>query len=276
MNMVAAGPLRRLFALIAVVPLTLALALLVNGEVSLGMGTALAAPAPCTASSGTAFFASAGHGAEFDEGDTWQHGTFTFIESANSMRVREEISGDLVGRFPRGFFRGDQATITFDRTIRITAIFWWDNDPKPGQAGWSVNGIAGPTTGNQAGRCTGVNLTTDSLTIDAGGDSGGIDLWFVELATSTVPSPSTTGAQTPLVEAPTPQPTGSVAAVIGRPIGAVAGGGGGAAVTLPPTDTDEPGNAGGAPGLPLILVGLILMGVASVLVYRGRPRLQRD
>jgi hypothetical protein len=36
-------------------------------------------------------------------------------------------------------------------------------------------------TGNQAGICTSASLVTDSVFIDAGGNSGGIDFWFVEL-----------------------------------------------------------------------------------------------
>ena len=185
--MTAAIALRRTGVLIALLILTLFASLLVNGRVALGVGDALAAPAPCDASSGTAFFASAGEGTEFHEGDTWQGGTFTFIENDHHMFVREESTGDLVGRFPMGFLLGDVATIQFDRVIVITAIFWWDNDPNPGEAGWSFNGIAGPLTGNQAGACTPVHIVTDTVTIDAGGDSGGIDFWFQEAGQGCTP-----------------------------------------------------------------------------------------
>jgi hypothetical protein len=124
---------------------------------------------------GTWFFASAGAGAVFEEGDTWQGATFTFIEDDNFMRVREETNGDIVGRFPMGFLNGDRATIDFPAAVRITGILWHDNDPNPGEAGWSVNGIAGPLTGDGNGILTPVDLVTDTLEIDAGGDSGGID-----------------------------------------------------------------------------------------------------
>jgi hypothetical protein len=127
---------------------------------------------------GTWFFASAGVGTEFSQGDTWQGGTFTFIEDGNIMRVRSETNGDVVGRFPMGFLNGDRATIEFDSPIHVTGILWHDNDPNPGEAGWSVNGIAAPLTGNGNGILTAVDLTTSTLNIDAGGDSGGIDFCF--------------------------------------------------------------------------------------------------
>ncbi|HEY7522735.1 MAG TPA: hypothetical protein VH813_04945 [Candidatus Limnocylindrales bacterium] len=124
---------------------------------------------------GTWFFASAGVGTVFEEGDAWQGATFTFIEDDNVMRVRAETNGDVVGRFPMGFLLGDRATIEFAAPVRITGILWHDNDPNPGEAGWSVNGIAGPLTGDGNGIITPVNLVTDTLNVDAGGDSGGID-----------------------------------------------------------------------------------------------------
>ena len=86
----------------------------------------------------------------FHVGDTWQGGTFTSIENDHFMRVRDD-DGALVGRFPMGFLNGDQATIQFNRFIKIVAILWYDNDPNPGEAGWSFNGIAGPLTGVIAG-----------------------------------------------------------------------------------------------------------------------------
>ena len=139
------------------------------------------ATTPTVQCTGTLFFASAGADTEFHTGDTWQGGTFTFIENDHFMRVREEVTGDLVGRFPMGFLLGDMATITFDRTINITGIFWYDNDPNPGEAGWSVNGTPGPITGNGGSAFTPANLTTDTVMIDAGGDSGGIDFCYTEV-----------------------------------------------------------------------------------------------
>jgi hypothetical protein len=129
---------------------------------------------PCT----TWFFSSAAVGTEFFQGDTWQGGTFTFIESGNHMLVRLETDTAIVGRFPMGFINGDMATITFNQPIHIQKILWHDNDPKLGEAGWSFNGIAGPLTGNQNSVVTDVNLTTSVVNIDAGGDSGGIDFCF--------------------------------------------------------------------------------------------------
>lgn len=128
--------------------------------------------------SGTWYFGSAGVGTEFSQGDTWQGGTFTFIEDGNIMRVREETNGSVVGRFPMGFLNGDRATIDFANSIRISGILWHDNDPNPGEAGWSVNGVAGPLTGNGNSIITPVDLTVSQLNIDAGGDSGGIDFCF--------------------------------------------------------------------------------------------------
>jgi hypothetical protein len=159
----------------------LLLAMLLSLVATVGATTVAAAAAPCDGSSGTAFFGSAGAGAEFHEGDTWQGGTFTTIESDNHMIVRLETTGDLVGRFPMGFLNGDSATIDFDRNIRIVAVLFHDNDPNPGEAGWSFNGVAAPLTGNQTGVCVPWNEVTNQVNIDAGGDSGGVDFWFVEV-----------------------------------------------------------------------------------------------
>ncbi|MGH2382213.1 MAG: hypothetical protein ACRDG7_13465 [Candidatus Limnocylindria bacterium] len=126
---------------------------------------------------GTWFFDSSSAGTEFEEGDTWQGGTFTDIEMDNIVLVRLD-NGHLVGRFPMGFVNGDEATIDFGTDILITAILWHDNDPNPGETGWSFNGIAGPITGDGNTLVTLVNLTTDSVNIKAGGDSGGIDFCF--------------------------------------------------------------------------------------------------
>ena len=129
---------------------------------------------PCT----TWFFGSAAVGTEFFQGDTWQGGTFTTIENGNNMLVRDEADGTVVGRFPMGFLLGDSATITFAAPIHIQQILWHDNDPNPGEAGWSFNGIVGPLTGNQLSVYQDVDLTTSVVNIDAGGDSGGIDFCF--------------------------------------------------------------------------------------------------
>ncbi len=126
----------------------------------------------------TWFFGSAAAGTEFNTGDTWQGGTFTTIENNHHMLVRDEMDGTRVGRFPMGFLLGDSATITFAQPIHIQQILWHDNDPKAGETGWSFNGIAGPLTGNQASVYTDVDLTTTTVNIDAGGDSGGIDFCF--------------------------------------------------------------------------------------------------
>jgi hypothetical protein len=145
-----------------------------------GLEIANAAISPAYTCTGSLFFGTSSEGTEFNVGDTWQGGTFTFIENNHFMRVRED-DGALVGRFPMGFLNGDMATIEFDRVIRIVAILWYDNDPNPGEAGWSFNGIAGPLTGDGNGIWTFHNLVTNVVNIDAGGDSGGIDFCFEEI-----------------------------------------------------------------------------------------------
>ena len=127
----------------------------------------------------TWFFRSAAIGTEFNEGDTHLGGTFTTIENDNIMFVRLEANGSIVGRFPMGFLLGDMATITFAGPINVQQILWHDNDPNPGEAGWSFNGIAGPLTGDGNSITQTVDLTTSTVNIDAGGDSGGIDFCFV-------------------------------------------------------------------------------------------------
>jgi hypothetical protein len=145
-----------------------------------GLEIANAAISPAYTCTGSLFFGTSSEGTVFNVGDTWQGGTFTFIENDHFMRVRED-DGALVGRFPMGFLNGDMATIEFDRVIRIVAILWYDNDPNPGEAGWSFNGIAGPLTGDGNGTWTFHNLVTNIVNIDAGGDSGGIDFCFEEI-----------------------------------------------------------------------------------------------
>ena len=126
----------------------------------------------------TWFFGSAVVGDTFHEGDVWQGGTFTTIENDHYMLVRDEMDGTQVGRFPMGFLLGDSATITFAQPIHIQQILWHDNDPNPGEVGWSMNGISAPLTGNQQSVYQDVDITTNVVNIDAGGDSGGIDFCF--------------------------------------------------------------------------------------------------
>jgi len=139
-----------------------------------GAGLVSAATGPC--GTGTAFFGSAADLQEFHVGDTWQGGTFTSIVSNDEMRARMVVTGDTVGRFPHAV--GAQATITFAQPILVTGILWYDNDPNPGEAGWSLNGIQGPLTGHESAACTTVSFVTDTVVIASGDDSGGIDFWF--------------------------------------------------------------------------------------------------
>ena len=138
-------------------------------------GTAHAATAfACT---GTKFFASASAGAVFNEGDSWQGGTFTSIENDAHMERLSSPNGDVFGSF-RPLDEGYVATISFSTDIHISSVLWRDNDPKSGEAGWSLNGVAGPITGDDSTLVSSVNITTSTVTIDAGGDSGGIDFCF--------------------------------------------------------------------------------------------------
>lgn len=134
---------------------------------------------------GTKFFNSAGVGATFHETDVHNGGTFTHIAGDNYMEVRDNpesgAQGYIVGEFEQPARLGGDATIVFDRQIQIVSIYWWDNDPKAGEAGWSFNGIAGPVTGDKASAITAVNLVTNTVNISAGGDSGGLDFCYVEI-----------------------------------------------------------------------------------------------
>jgi hypothetical protein len=253
--MVTLASFSRIAVLVGALVLTLLASVLVNGHVAFGVGSVFAAPAPCDSSAGTGFFETAGHAREFRVGDAWQGGTFTFIKNGHLMRVRQQSTGDLVGRFPLSL--GDQATIKFDRTIRITAVYWWDNDPEPGETGWSFNGVAGPRTGSKTGICTLVNMTTDTVMISAGGDSGGIDFWFAEVRTLTGAGPSTGAAASP------PVTTGGVAPATFRPD-----------VTLPPTDASD-GIQGAQPnGLPMVFTGMLLVSLATILWRRPRDKIR--
>lgn len=59
----------------------------------------------------------------------------------------------------------------------------WDNDPDTGagETGWSFNGTPLPVTGHHTSTIVATNIVTDTVTISAGGDSGGVDFCFVEI-----------------------------------------------------------------------------------------------
>lgn len=137
---------------------------------------------------GTQFFKSAGVGSVFVTGDSHAGGTFTYIENDNYMEVRDNPQGApvgmIVGEFEQPKRLGDVAVIQFNTDIRISGIYWYDNDPKSppevpvAEVGWSFNGIAGPLTGDKQAQWQNVNLVTNKVTISAGDDSGGVDFCF--------------------------------------------------------------------------------------------------
>jgi hypothetical protein len=151
-------------------------ALVVNGRVSAGLGSAAAATGPC--GTGTAFFGSAPVDTQFQEGDSWQGATFTNIESdPDVVNVRLVVTDDKVGRFP-STESGATATIVFNEPVLITGILWYGNHPDSGETGWVLNGIVGPDTGaDDAAMCQATSFVTDTITIWTD-ESGGIDFWF--------------------------------------------------------------------------------------------------
>jgi hypothetical protein len=176
--MVVPRPLYRPLGLIMALAVVLLAAMIANGRISSGMGTAAAAVGPC--GTGTAFFGSAPVGTQFAQGDSWQGGTFTTLVTnnpdANDVMNVQIFVDEHVGRFP-SVAGGSTAVITFPQPIVITGILWAGNGPEAGEAGWSVNGVAGPITGDGAAACTSPNMVTDTVTIYTE-DSGGIDFWF--------------------------------------------------------------------------------------------------
>lgn len=164
------------------------LSLVLTGRSLPGTGIAEAATGPTSAQwtcDGTKFFLGAGVGTQFSEGSTRDGGTFTAIANSNYMEVRDNPAaapaGYIVGEFNQPARLGDSATITFNREIQITSVYWWDNDPKAGETGWSFNGIAGPLTGDKGSATTAVNLVTNVVQISAGKDSGGVDFCYIEV-----------------------------------------------------------------------------------------------
>ena len=164
------------------------LSLVLTGRALPGAGVAAAATGPTSAQwacAGTKFFLGAGVGTQFSEGSTRDGGTFTSIANSNYMEVRDNPAaapaGYIVGEFNQPARLGDTATISFNRQIQITSIYWWDNDPKVGETGWSFNGLGGPTTGDKGSTVTPVNLVTDTIQISAGKDSGGVDFCYLEV-----------------------------------------------------------------------------------------------
>jgi hypothetical protein len=137
---------------------------------------------------GTRFFLTAGVGAIFTEGDSHAGGTFTYIENDNYMEVRDnpqkDPTGMIVGEFEQSKRIGGIAVIKFSTDIRISGIYWYDNDPKSPpevpvqEEGWSFNGIKGPLTGDKMAEWQRVDMVTDKVVISAGDDSGGVDFCF--------------------------------------------------------------------------------------------------
>jgi hypothetical protein len=158
--------------------LSIAASLAVFAMPSAAGNVAQAAGATAFPCDGTKFFASAPSGAKFFVNDSWQGGTFTSIENNASMERIVSTNGNVFGSF-RPLDSGYVATITFASPIHITSVLWRDNDPKAGEAGWSLNGVVGPLTGDDGTLVTSVNIVTTTVTINAGGDSGGIDFCFV-------------------------------------------------------------------------------------------------
>jgi hypothetical protein len=167
------------------------LSMILSGRVLPGTGIVGATTGPTTAQwtcTGTKFFNSAGLGATFTTGTTHNGGTFT-VENNNYMEVRDNpesgAMGYIVGEFEQPKVLGDTTTIVFDRTIHIVSVYWWDNDPKTGEAGWSFNGVPGPVTGEKVSAITAVNYVTNTVTISAGDDSGGVDFCYIEVSNGT-------------------------------------------------------------------------------------------
>jgi hypothetical protein len=174
---------RRLLAIDVFLITSLFMALLCIGPHIRGTDVAIAAGLPvgpgfnCT---GTRFFGSAPAGTTFKVGDVWQGGQFTFIEKNNTMAVGNSVGGITVGSFPQPQRVGGVAQIEFDHTIRLVAILWFDNDPKQGEEGWSVNDISGPWITEKEWQWTLEDSTTRQIQINAGQDSGGVDFCFEE------------------------------------------------------------------------------------------------
>lgn len=131
---------------------------------------------------GTRFFESTPVGTRFNVGDVWQGGHFSFIENNNTMVVGNPVHGITVGRFPQPQRRGGVAQIDFDRTIKIVAILWFDNDPKQGEDGWSINEVHGPWLPEKEWQWTLEDMRTRHVQIQAGQDTGGVDFCFEEVS----------------------------------------------------------------------------------------------
>jgi hypothetical protein len=187
--MLTAHSFRRVGVATVVLYAALVLSFIVSGRALPGSSVVEAASGPTAAQwscAGTKFYNSAGLGATFTTGSTHNGGTFA-VENNNTITVLNNPAsgglGYIVGEFNSPKINGDDATITFNRTIRIVSVYVWDNDPATtaGETGWSFMGNALPLTGHQASTVVAVDYTTNTVRYSAGKDSGGIDFCYVEV-----------------------------------------------------------------------------------------------
>jgi hypothetical protein len=141
-------------------------------------------------------------GTTISEGDNFPGGlTFTSINGANGLNKLISVierHGEKVISFlaQDGTDSSDSGTttVTFDRPVKVLQFNCYDNDPKAGERGWTVtiNGkvfACKKQTENRQNEWLDINVDgVISMTIDAGGDSGGFNFTYVKSTTTVTPT----------------------------------------------------------------------------------------
>src|SRR3989338_10894609 len=105
--------------------------------------------------------------------------------------------------------------VTFPSNIILDSALIFDNDPKKGEKPWSINGVSLPPSGQGSwGPLFKLNLTTDLMSFDNGGDSSHINICVKNTSSPPSPTPTPKPSNTPSptkaitpTKSPTPIPT---------------------------------------------------------------------
>ena len=105
--------------------------------------------------------------------------------------------------------------VSFLNQVVLDSALIFDNDPKKGEKPWSINGVSLPPSGQGSwGPLFKLNLTTDLMSFDNGGDSSHINICVKNTSSPPSPTPTPKPSNTPSptkaitpTKSPTPIPT---------------------------------------------------------------------
>ncbi len=162
-------------------------------------------------------------------------GTITFLQDSWDVGYK---GGVLLAE------SGEKITVTFPNEVLLHSVLIYDNDPESDEAGWSINSVLLPQTGNNDwAPVFQLNLTSTQMVFDYGGDSPHFNVCIKEAST---PSPTDMPTATPTeillpTATTTPSPTSTPSPT--------------RTATITPTGTLSPTPTGQASPTPTTFVG---------------------